>query len=398
MINGLQCTVLWHVDDIKISHADPKVVDTILGLLQERYGKEAPLTVTRGKVHEYLGMTIDFWEDGKVKITMFDYIRNMLAELPADMDGGTATPAPSHLFQVNDKDPDLLDEDTATFFHHNVAKLLFLSKRTRPNIQTCVAFMCTRVRAPDSDDYKKLTRCMRYLRQSIALPLVLEADDANIIKWFVDGAFAVHNDMKSHTGAYMTLGKGAAYAASTRQKLNTRSSTEAELVGVDDVMALVMWTRYFLEAQGYVIAENIVYQDNQSSMLLEKNGRGSSGKRTRHINIRYFFVADRIASKEMTVEYCPTGDMTGDYFTKPLQGSLFRKFRNQILNVTEADFARYQSIYEEYVASSNNEPSQECVAPNMRTKKAQTEEKKTEKESSGSNTCSRAGSHRFIRT
>ena len=69
----------------------------------------------------------------------------------------------------------------------------------------------------------------------------------------------------------------------------------------------------------------MVYQDNQSAMLLENNGRGSSSKRTRHINIRYFFVTDRIKEGEMRVEYCPTGDMVADYFTKPLQGSLFRK-------------------------------------------------------------------------
>ena len=82
-------------------------------------------------------------------------------------------------------------------------------------------------------------------------------------------------------------------------------------------MPQVLWTRYFLEAQGYIIVENILYQDNQSSMKLEHNGKRSSGKRTRHINIRYFFVAGRIAVGELSVEYCPTMDMIADYFTKP---------------------------------------------------------------------------------
>jgi hypothetical protein len=153
-----------------------------------------------------------------------------------------------------------------------------------------------------------------------------------VIKWHVDGSFAVHNDMKSHTGATMSLGKGSAYATSRKQKLNTKSSTEAELVGVDDVMSQVLWTRYFLEAQGYDVIESKVFQDNQSAMLLEKNGRGSSSKRTRHINIRYFFVTDRVKSKEVSIEYCPTGEMTGDFFTKPLQGSPFRKFRDRVMN------------------------------------------------------------------
>ena len=131
----------------------------------------------------------------------------------------------------------------------------------------------------------------------------------------------------------MSLGKGVVYGTSVCQKLNTKSSTEAELVGVNQVMPQVLWTRYFLEAQGYGVKDNIAFQDNQSAMLLENNGRASSGKRTRHINIRYFFVADRVAAKELSIEYCPTGEMVADFFTKALQGTPFRKFRNYIMNV-----------------------------------------------------------------
>jgi hypothetical protein len=190
------------------------------------------------------------------------------------------------------------------------------------------------VKAPDEDDYKKLRRTMQYLRGSLDLLLTLEADDVRVIKWWVDASYAVHPDMKSHTGGTMSLGKGSIYSASKTQRLNTKSSTEAELVGVDDVSAQILWTRYFLEEQGYKISENTLYQDNQSAMLLENNGRASSSKRTRHINVRYFFVTDRIKSKEVKVEYCPTGDMVADYFTKPLQGSAFWKLRDIIMNVT----------------------------------------------------------------
>jgi hypothetical protein len=188
------------------------------------------------------------------------------------------------------------------------------------------------VKSPDDDDYKKLTRVIKYLRSEPTLCLTLEADDLQVIKWWVDASFAVHPDMKSHTGATMSLGKGSIYSVSTRQKLNTKSSAEAELVAVDDVMPMVVWTKYFLEAQGYDVLPTI-YQDNMSAMLLEKNGRASSGKRTRHINIRYFFVADRVANKEVKIEHCPTDKMVGDYFTKPLQGTKFRQFRDAIMNV-----------------------------------------------------------------
>ena len=120
---------------------------------------------------------------------------------------------------------------------------------------------------------------------------------------------------------------------STKQKLNTRSSTESEVVGVDDFMPLILWTKNFLDAQGYSIKHNIIFQDNKSAILLEANGKASSGKRTKHINIRYFFVTDRIQKGDVEVEWCPTADMTGDFFTKPLQGALFKKFRDLIMGV-----------------------------------------------------------------
>jgi hypothetical protein len=110
---------------------------------------------------------------------------------------------------------------------------------------------------------------------------------------------------------------------------------ESELVRVDDCMPAICWTWYFLEAQGYNVAENILFQDNQSASLLEKNGKASSGKRTKHINIRYFFVTDRIRKKELTVEWCPTEDIIGDFMTKPLQGHLFQKFRDLLMGVTK---------------------------------------------------------------
>jgi hypothetical protein len=189
-----------------------------------------------------------------------------------------------------------LDEETAQTFHRIVAKLLFLCKRSRPDIQTAVAFLCTRVKSPDVDDWKKLKRTMKYLRGTADLPLTLEAGDMSVLKWWIDASLATHADMKSHIGVMLTLGKGAAYAASTKQKLKMKSSTESEVVGgVDDGMAQVLWTRYFLAAQGYGIEESIINQDNQSSILLENNGRASSGRRTRHIDIRYFFVTDRVA-------------------------------------------------------------------------------------------------------
>jgi hypothetical protein len=124
--------------------------------------------------------------------------------------------------------------------------------------------------------------------------------------------------------------------SSTKQKLNTRSSTENEIVGADNFMPAICWTRYFMKAQGYGVKDNVLFQEHNSSILLEKNGKDSSSKLTKHINIRYLFITDCVKNEEVSVVWCPTGDMIGDFTTKPLQGDLFRKFRDHTMGVTPA--------------------------------------------------------------
>jgi hypothetical protein len=221
-------------------------------------------------------------------------------------------------------------------FHNLVAKTLYATKRARPDTCTAIAFLTTRVRAPDKDDWTKLVHMMKYLRGTRTMPLILSANGSGILKWYVDASFAVHPNLRGHSGGGLTLGRGFPIVGSTKQKLNTKSSTETEIVGADDFMPAICWTRYFMKAQGYDVQDNVLYQDNKSSILLEKNGKASSGKRTKHINIRYFFITDRVRKKEVSVVWCPTEDMIGDYATKALQGALFRKFRDQIMGVIPA--------------------------------------------------------------
>ena len=185
----------------------------------------------------------------------------------------------------------------------------------------------------NQDDWDKMVHMMKYRRGTSDMPLRLRADGSGMLKWDVDASHGVHLNMKGHTGGGLTMGTGYPIAASSKQKLNTRSSTETEIVAVDDLMPSILWTRRFLEAQDYGVTENIIYQDNKSAILLEKNGRTSSGKRTKHINMRYFFITDRIQKGDVSVEWCPTGEMTGDFCTKPTQGALFRRFRDLMMGV-----------------------------------------------------------------
>jgi hypothetical protein len=243
---------------------------------------------------------------------------------------GRSSAAPDDLFKVNE-DSEKLQPSRATAFHNIVAKSLYLVKRSRPDASVAIAFLTTRVREPDVDDWKKLEHLVEYFRSTVDMPLILGADGNGVLHWYVDASFAVHANMRGHTGGGLTMGRGFPIVCSTKQKLNTRSSTESELVGVDDMMPSILWTRYFLKKQGYKVNDNIIFQDNKSTMLLERNGKASSSKRTKHINVRYFFITDRISKGEVRVEWCPTAEMVADFMTKPLQGSLFKKFRDLIM-------------------------------------------------------------------
>ena len=104
------------------------------------------------------------------------------------------------------------------------------------------------------------------------------------------------------------------------------------MIGIDDIISSVLWAKLFMESQGIKVEHFIIYQDNKSTIQLAENGHHSAGKHSRHLNIKYFYITDKLEQKEMEIQYCPTDDMVADYNTKPLQGNKFRKFKRMIMN------------------------------------------------------------------
>mmetsp|Transcript_11438 Transcript_11438/g.14335 ORF Transcript_11438/g.14335 Transcript_11438/m.14335 type:complete len:209 (+) Transcript_11438:991-1617(+) len=149
---------------------------------------------------------------------------------------------------------------------------------------------------------------------------------------WIDASYATPPDMRGQTGeGAMSMGWGMMHCKSGKQKLNTKSSTESELVGTSEYVPYNIHAVMFLAVQGYLMRKNVLYQDNQSSIRMEKNGRNSCTGNSRHINIRYFFVKDRVDKGELIIEYCPTEKMLADFFTKPLQGRQFKLMRDIIM-------------------------------------------------------------------
>ena len=357
IIDGSQCTVCWYVDDNKISHKDKRVVENVVKQIEDRFGK---MTQTGGEELEFLGMNIKH-RNGKIEIGMKKHIKRAMELFPEEITKTAATPAKSYLFEVREGSK-ALDEERADSFHSVVASLLYVSRRSRLDIQTAIGFLCTRVSCPDEDDWVKLRRVLQHLNGTMDLTLILGADDMQKMKSWVDVSYGVHHDCKSHTGGCASFGWGVLLTMCQKQKLNVKSSTEGETVGASDYLSNIIWARMFLEAQGFKLTENILFQDNMSAIKLEKNGKMSSGKRTKHMDIRYFWIKDRIKTEGIEIRYCPTQMMIADFFTKPLQGNLFKRFRDVIMGQKHID------SLEEY--RNENATPQERVGKDKKSEKS----------------------------
>jgi len=327
---GKQITICWYVDDLKISSVNKDAVMAIIKKLEDRFGV---MRKTFGKKHSYLGMDVEFCDDGSVRFLMTDHIKEALDDFEEDLGRKVPNPATKNCFDV-DPNAERLFEPKRKRLHSLVQKLLWITKRGRPDIMVPIAFLTKRVTKATTEDWAKLRRVLAYLRDTIDKPLILRIDDLTVVKTWTDVSFAVHEDFKSHTGNIISMGRGAFYARSACQKLNTTSTTESELVGASDCLGQTLWTVNFLEHQGISVRKNYYYQDNESAIRLEKNGIKSAGKRSRHINIRFYFIKDRIEKGDIHLLYCNTEDMVADFYSKPQQGSLFTRMSNYVMGHT----------------------------------------------------------------
>jgi histone deacetylase 1/2 len=326
MVGENQLTVCLYVDDLFISCVDRRAIEDLIIKLKVKYES---LSYNISNKLKYLGLLMDFSVEGEVKLSMPKMLDAVINE--CEVTSTAATPAGADLFNNKAEDRQLESEEREKF-HSLVMKLQYLAKRTRPDILLPVVYLSSRVLKSTERDMRKLLRIVKYLRGTKELTLNLTPNEGFLELFaYVDASFAVHHDLRSHTGAVITFGAGGIFFKSTRQKLNTKSSTEAELVGIADALTTVIWARDFLIEQGYDMGPAVLYQDNMSTIAMVNNG-SASNERTRHINIKFFFVHDRVKKGEIVIKYMNTDDMLADMFTKPMQGDKFKQMRDTLLN------------------------------------------------------------------
>ena len=260
---------------------------------------------------------------------MMKYIKEILEEFPDKLTGVAQQPCTESLFKTKSNFTQIT-KFKSNIFHTYIMKLMFLTKRIRPDILPGISYLLTRASRPNEVDWYKLKKILNFLKKTKEEKLTLEADNTQTINWYIDAAFVVHDDMKNHNGACMTLGKCMICIFSNKQKVNPGSSTEAELIEGDDKVSKGMRTKQFIEHQGFNVNLNVIYQDYMSSLGLEMNGMENTSKRTHHFNLKLFYITDLVKRKQIEVKYCPTDKMFADYLSKPLTGNKMRVMRQWI--------------------------------------------------------------------
>jgi predicted lactoylglutathione lyase len=323
---GSQISIAIHVDDLMVSSVSQEDLEVFQLYLKSVYPE---IRCNGGAILDYVGMTFDFSEPGQVRVTMDNCVDDILSG--CGVETTRATPAASVLFDVRDAPKST--ESESKWFHTYVAKVLYLAKRARPECLTAVAFLSTRVAVCDIDDLAKLRRLLGYIKLTRDRGIVLRVGDTMEVKAFIDAAYGVHQDSgKSHTGCAIVLGAaGPIFAKSAKQKIVTKSSTEAELVGLSDTASQAIHLRNFILAQGYKSGPVQIFQDNMSCMALIKRG-GPGSERSRHINIRHFWLSEKVAQEEVVLQHLRTEDMFANILTKPVQGAQFERERQGLTN------------------------------------------------------------------
>ena len=160
---------------------------------------------------------------------------------------------------------------------------------------------------------------------------------------YIDASFAVHIDIKSHIRYCLAMGRGSTFLGSNTQSITTRSSTQDELVGIDNAIGFVECTSLFCKFQvndypkdhplKKLGTKDMVKQDNTSTIKMAKGGRRTFGKRTRCIEIRCSYITEKIK------------EMVSDYLSKPIKGLIFRLHQNSIMRITNEEYDRYVLEY-----------------------------------------------------
>jgi hypothetical protein len=287
----------------------------------------------------YLGMNIKMNGPGKFYLSQPGYIKEILNEFD-DIKRVRPTPCSEDLFKRPRSELEGEEVDMTTYLS-KLMKLMFLGTRTRPDILLSLSVLSSRARSPNIHDMNRLDHVIGYLRGTPKLGIVIDVKDVMLHTYF-DASWACHSDLKGHSGMVICMGHNGfpIMCRSKKQKVVSRSSTEAELIAMFDGMDLLLYCRRLMDFLGCIppVCEPMkIYQDNTSAMTLSYLGRTTSGSNSKFMDLKFFWIKDYLDTKIFKLEYLPTDAMIADFFASPRAGSPYRIMRELIMGQHQSD-------------------------------------------------------------
>ena len=264
----------------------------------------------------------------------------MIKKIVGNTHGTAKSPAGEIIRDISEEmQQEFLTSNGVDRYRSLTASALYISKRTRPDILLAVNKLCRHGQNPTRGDELKLDRLLKYLSATRDNVLVIQANSLQI-EAYIDASWAMEEDRKSTTGAIIMIGGAVIWSKSIRQLIITKSSFEAELVALSDMVSMVLWVSLMMADLGYGNGVPVVYQDNQSTIKVAQKGL-SNNTNTKHIDIRYMWVQEVIKQKKIVVKYKKTDEMIADGATKPLTGQQFQNYVRNLNVVQEAYLEKY---------------------------------------------------------
>jgi hypothetical protein len=310
-----------HVDDMFLASPNKEARSWFENQMKKKFD-----LVSQHDTVSYLGMSISK-TNRLITVNQKGYIDSMATKFRVNMDIVPSSPTGTNFLDTNSTSSPM---DTSKYLSL-VMSLMYLARFTRADILMPVTYLATKSANPTQDDYNKLMRILSYVVGTASMSLnFTPVQDLRVQIW-ADASHMLHKDGKGHGGIIGTLGSAPIFTKSFKIKLITRSSTESEMVALEESVTYALWLKAILtDLRIRPFHPAIIYQDNKSTIIIAT--QGGSFSRSKHITNRQQFLNQHVSNNDVTLKYCPTKEMPADMLTKPLSHPDLDRLR-KIINI-----------------------------------------------------------------
>ena len=280
------------------------------------------------------GINVEFHKNGSITMDQNRYLQEKLEEFKDEIGaGGAATPLPANYQSMLSLDDGVLNKSFP--YRSMVGSLMYAMVGTRPDLAFPIQVVCQFMDKPTQAACSLVKHIYKYCRFN-SYKLTFSQTNNMILQGWSDASYANNLDYKSTSGYCFMLGNSLLSWASSKQNITALSTAESETIGLTNAAQEAIWWRRILDELGVKQDTTEIFEDNQACIAMAKNPQ--QHKRTKHIQVRYYFIREHLESGELKLTYCNTLNQLADCFTKLLSGPSLRSMicRLGIKNCSES--------------------------------------------------------------